>query len=55
VTRFVQANYKASATFIPTEDGLPVGGMWTPNSKDTTLPFLLPLEPAYRDFIVTSS
>jgi hypothetical protein len=55
VTRFVQANYKASANFTPTAAGLPVGGMWTPNDSATTLPFLLPLEPAYRDFIETSA
>lgn len=55
MTKFVQANYKGSASFAASSGGLPVGGMWTPGDPATTLPFLLPLEPTYRDFIETSS
>jgi hypothetical protein len=55
ITRIVQANYKASATFTPSATGLPVGGMWTAGNTGTPLPFHLPLEPTYRDFLETSN
>jgi len=55
LTRFVQASFKSNHTPSTTAP-LPVGGMWT--AKDSTVvkvPFLLPLETDYRDFLETSA
>ncbi len=55
MTKFVQANYKAGGAFQVAATGLPVGGMWTPKDSAAKVPFLLPLEAAYRDFIEVSA
>ena len=55
MTKFVQANYKSGAAFTPAAAGLPVGGMWTAKDPTAKVPFLLPLETAYRDFVEVSS
>ena len=55
MTKFVQANYKADSAFQVATTGLPVGGMWTPKDSAAKVPFLLPLEAAYRDFIEVSA
>jgi hypothetical protein len=55
LTRFFQANYKAGYSFKPATKNQPVGGMWTASVPSVTVPFVLPLEPAYRDLLETSN
>jgi hypothetical protein len=55
MTRFVQANYRAGGTFQAAANSLPVGGMWTADDPQAQLPFLLPLEPTYRNFLEVSN
>ena len=53
VTRFLQTNYKPSKTFAQ-QRSLAVSGLWTAESTGAALPYVLPLEPAYRDFLEIS-
>jgi hypothetical protein len=55
MTRFVQSKYKAGATFQASTKLLPVGGMWTPSDPKSLVPFLVPLDSNYRDFLETST
>jgi hypothetical protein len=53
MTRFLQSNYKAGHTFRQQPEGLPVGGMWTADAG-AAVPYFLPLEEAYRNFLEIS-
>src|SRR5262249_2187948 len=54
ITRFLQANCKASQTFQQQRARLPVSGLWTGDDPGATLPYVLPLEDAYRNFLEIS-
>ncbi len=54
VSKFLQANYKSASTFAgaPT---IPAYGMWAPKEPKSLVPYVLPLESAYRDLLETST
>jgi hypothetical protein len=56
MTQFLQTHYKVGHTFNPSSTNIPVGGMWTAaQSSGAQVPFILPLEATYRDFLETST
>jgi hypothetical protein len=55
LTKFFDANYKAGYAYTPGRKDQPVGGMWLPHDPSTPLPFLLPREAAYRQYLESSS
>ncbi len=55
LTRFFADKYKAGYVFTAKPEGQPVGGMWIPHDPSTVLPFLLPGEPEYRNYLEIST
>lgn len=55
LSKFFDANYKAGYAYTPGRKEQPVGGMWLPHDPTTPLPFLLPREAAYRQYLESSS
>jgi hypothetical protein len=51
---FLRTNYKADYSYSSSSGQLVVGGLWSADDGSAKVPYLLPLEDVYRDFLVIS-